>query len=272
MKNSLPFFISIGILINLGIYACDLNSNEIENSNSIDKLNSLSIDSTLFLRYASPENSKRIQVQPESFEEYLRNLPLKEKGSKVKFYDGGTKSNQGVYDGVVDMSLGKRDLQQCADAVMRLRAEYLYEKGAFEEIKFNFLSDGKARYYSDYHGGDFSRSKFLKYLDYIFSYANTSSLHDELRAVDNPNEMKIGDVFIQKGRPYGHAVIVVDMAENKDSGQKYFILAQSYMPAQDTQILINPNNKNTSPWYEIKGSELHTPEWNFTYSDLRRFE
>ena len=46
--------------------------------------------------------------------------------------------------------------------------------------------------------------------------------------------MQIGDVLIQGGSP-GHAVIVVDMAENPATGEKLYLLAQSYMPAQDIQ-------------------------------------
>ena len=54
----------------------------------------------------------------------------------------------------------------------------------------------------------------------VFAYAGTASLAKEL----NPTavqEMKIGDVFIVGGSP-GHCVIVVDMAENRSTGEKSF--------------------------------------------------
>jgi hypothetical protein len=172
---------------------------------------------------------------------------------------------------VVDMDIDPQDLQQCADAVMRLRGEYLYQVGAYDRVHFNFLSDGKARYYNTYANGDYSYTKFRKYMRYIFAYANTASLHDELEPIQQINEMKIGDVFIQKRQPYGHAVIVVDMAENLINGKKIYLLAQSYMPAQETQILINPMNKLISPWYEVSEGDIQTPEWTFNASDLRRF-
>jgi hypothetical protein len=79
--------------------------------------------------------------------------------------------------------------------------------------------------------------------------------------------MQIGDVFIQGGSP-GHAVIIVDMAKNS-KGEKIFILAQSYMPAQETQILKNPNDTNSSPWYTLPTSTLETPEWDFNATDLK---
>jgi hypothetical protein len=83
--------------------------------------------------------------------------------------------------------------------------------------------------------------------------------------------MKIGDVFIQKGNPYGHAVIVVDMLDNKKTKQKMYMLAQSYMPAQETQILLNPSSTQTSPWYMLEEGVIQTPEWTFNSKDLRRF-
>jgi hypothetical protein len=83
--------------------------------------------------------------------------------------------------------------------------------------------------------------------------------------------MKIGDVFIIGGSP-GHAIIVVDMAVNVDN-EKVFILAQSYMPAQQTQILINPMDETISPWYSLKSKEkLVTPEWTFELDNLKRFK
>ena len=83
--------------------------------------------------------------------------------------------------------------------------------------------------------------------------------------------MQIGDVFIQKGRPYGHAITVMDIAKN-ESGEKIFMLSQSYMPAQDIHILKNPNNEGFSPWYKLNNEDdLVTPEWTFSYEDLMRF-
>jgi hypothetical protein len=198
-------------------------------------------------------------------------LTLKGHGSLVNYYNKTTKSDKGVYCAVVDYSLGDRDLQQCADAVIRLRAEYLYSKQLFDDIHFNFVSDGKPRYYRDYAKGDYSYLKFSKYLDYIFSYANTRSLHNELITVEDVNKMKIGDVFIQKKNPYGHAVIVVNMAKEVNTGKKLFMLAQSYMPAQDIQILINKGQSDISPWYTLEEGSVVTPEWTFYSSDLRRF-
>ncbi|MCF6365721.1 MAG: DUF4846 domain-containing protein [Bacteroidales bacterium] len=162
-------------------------------------------------------------------------------------------------------------MQQCADAVMRLRGEYLFGQKRYSDIHFNFLSDGKPRFFSTYAKGDFSHKKFRKYMDYIFSYANTASLKKELKKVESPRNIQIGDVFIQKGNPYGHAVSVMDVAKN-DTGEIVFMLSQSYMPAQDIHILKNPNDENLSPWYKLKESgELNTPEWTFSFDDLKRF-
>ena len=227
---------------------------------------------TIAERFNPPPGYARTPVDSVSFGAYLRRLPLKPHGALVKYHHGGYKTRNNVYIAVVDMKIGKRDLEQCADAVMRLRAEYLYKNKRYSEIHFNFLGDGKPRYYKNYAGSDYSYARFLKYMNYIFAYANTASLHDELKPVENFQEIQAGDVFIQKGNPYGHAAIIVDVAENTAKSKKMFLLAQSYMPAQETQILENPNNPETSPWYatDFTGS-LYTPEWTFEKGDLRRF-
>ena len=45
------------------------------------------------------------------------------------------------------------------------------------------------------------------------------------------------------------------------------------MPAQETQILVNPKSENESPWYFIDENTdvIKTPEWTFKASDLKRF-
>lgn len=57
-----------------------------------------------------------------SFGAWLRTLPLK-KGTTVYLYNGRPKENQDAQFAVVDISVGQEDLQQCADAVMRLHAQ-----------------------------------------------------------------------------------------------------------------------------------------------------
>ncbi len=221
-------------------------------------------------RFAPPTGFKRTVAEPASFATYLRGLPLKPWNSKVLYFDGRPKNTPNVYISVVDLGIGKKDLHQCADAVMRLRAEYLYQQKKFAQIHFNFVADGKPRYFKQYAQGDYSYSKFWKYMEYIFNSANTRSLHDELKPVPI-QKMEIGHVLIQKGVPFGHAVVVVDMAENPTTGQKVYLLTQSYMPAQEIQILVNPSNSTLSPWYELKNEALQTPEWDFKPTDLRRF-
>lgn len=71
----------------------------------------------------------------------------------------------------------------------------------------------------------------------------------------------------------GHAVIVVDMAEDQNNGRKVFLLAQSFMPAQDIHVLKNPNDKTLSPQYDLNfGKILETPEWTFSNTELKGFD
>lgn len=243
---------------------------------------------TINTRYNLPKGFVRVSTTADSYADYLQNLPLKPHGTKVKYYNGSVKETTDVYAGVVDMDIGTRDLQQCADAIMRLRAEYLWHQKAYKDIYFNFTNGFRVDYTKWMEGyrmkikgnqTSWYKSKapsntykdFRKYMDLIFAYAGTLSLSKELPKVAFEN-MKIGDIFIQGGSP-GHAVIIVDMARNLETGKVLFLLAQSYMPAQDIQILQNPVNESFSPWYsnQFFGS-LVTPEWRFERNDLKRFE
>ena len=238
-------------------------------------------------RFLAPQNFARINYPEKSFAQYLRQLPLKPHGSEVKLFDGRTKPNYKVYDAVVDLEIGHKDLHQCADAVMRLRSEFLWQQGLYEKIHFNFTNGFRVDYtewmkgrriivngnktsWNNRNNPSNTYADFWKYMETIFMYAGTLSLAKELNQV-SMDEMEIGDVFIKGGSP-GHAVIVVDMAINPVNGKKIFMLAQSYMPAQEIQILQNPGNKKISPWYETDpDNQLRTPEWTFHTSALKRF-
>ncbi|MBS1774373.1 MAG: DUF4846 domain-containing protein [Bacteroidetes bacterium] len=222
-----------------------------------------------------------------TFADYLRNVKLKQDGADVLHYDGSIKYKN-VHAAVIDMEIGDKDLEQCADAVMRLRAEYLYTTKQYDKIHFNFTNGFRADYTKWMEGYRIrldgnavkwikaaaptnTHQSFRQYLDVVFNYAGTLSLSKELQPV-SVTDVQPGDVFIRGGSP-GHAVIVMDVAQNA-KGEKIFMLAQSYMPAQEIEILINPDDKALSPWYkaDTKDTDLNTPEYYFTTNDLKRFK
>ena len=223
---------------------------------------------TLLGRIPAPAGFERVSAPPGSFAEWLRNLPLSPDGTPVRLYDGRLKWSQDKHLAVIDIDTGARDLQQCADAVMRLRAEYLLASGRARDIAFNG-TDGKRL---SYHGAAADRKAFQRYMIQVFSYAGTYSLEREMLRVALAG-MRIGDVFIKGGFP-GHAVLVVDMAANSATGERRFLLAQSSMPAQDMHVLKDPKSPEATAWYKIPeaGRELITPEWIFQTSQLRRFK
>jgi len=211
-----------------------------------------------------PPGFERIPASEKSFATWLRNRPLKQSNT-VYLYNGMPKRNQQAQFAVLDISVGHEDLQQCADAVMRLRAEYLYDNNRFSEIVFQ---DNNSKIYRYQNGKD--RAAFDAYLHKVFSWCGTASLVKQLKPVPKMGDIMPGDVLIKGGYP-GHAVIVMDVAVNR-KGEKLYLLAQSYMPAQDIHILKNPAGGQLSPWYKVAEDQaIYTPEWVFEAGQLRRW-
>ena len=228
------------------------------------------------------------EVQNEnSFAAWLEHLPLKEDNT-VYLYNGEKKYNQSAQYKVINIDVGNKDLQQCADAVMRLRAEYLFSSNQTKDIHFNYTNGVNIPYtkwssglYPSLKGNkvvwvnssnNTSYTSFKKYINNIFMYAGTASLEKELLSV-KMGDIQIGDVFIKGGFP-GHAILVIDVVENKTTNEKCFMVAQSYMPAQNIHILNNPNSSSDSPWYYLSdcNSKIETPEWTFYPNQLKRFK
>jgi Domain of unknown function (4846) len=208
-----------------------------------------------------PLGFERIKADPDSFAAYLKNVGLKEQ-TTVYLYNGEKKNNQTSQYAILNISIGNKDLQQCADAVMRIRAEYLFKQKQFENIIFKDNNNTVYTFKSPY-----TRAYFDKYLNRVFGMCGSASLSKQLNPVKNIADIKPGDVFIRGGFP-GHAVIVMDVAVN-DAGKKIYLLAQSYMPAQDIHVLKNPGNQNLSPWYEVNDNHfIETPEYTFTQNEL----
>ncbi len=237
---------------------------------------------------AVPGSFTRVENADTPFAGWLRSLPLRPDTARVWHYDGVLKPNQGAAYRIIDINIGHSDLQQCADAAMRMRMEYLYSRGEYDQIAFNFTS-GDRCLFRDWINGlrpvvngndvswrhtgivDSSYSNFCEYMATIFMYAGTYSLTRELTRIGDLADIRIGDIFIQGGFP-GHAVIVVDMAVDSAGDHTLIMLAQGFTPAQDFHVLINPNESSISPWYIVgRGERLITPEWTFDWSELYRF-
>lgn len=243
---------------------------------------------TIATRFAPPKGYTRQDVSTNTYTAFLRNIELKPHGTLVQLYNGAEKYNK-VADAVLRFDVGKTDLQQCADAVMRIRSEYLFSQKQYDAIHFNFTNGFHAEYNRWKNGErisvkgntcswikkakpDSSHETFRNYLDVVYSYAGSLSLSKELQFVDDIKSIEAGDVFIIGGSP-GHAVTVMDIAVNK-AGEKVFLLSQSYMPAQDIHVLKNLNDLNISPWYKVEdiNDVIETPEYTFEPNNLMRFK
>jgi hypothetical protein len=239
-------------------------------------------------RFPPPDGFVRVPSSANTFAAWLRGLPLKPDGTAVLLHTGAPKDRQDVHAAVIDIDTGTRDLQQCADAVMRLYAEWQFARGDFGRIAFNDTGQGRPMPFSRWAAGerprasghalvwtrraaaDASHASFRRYMDTVFAWAGTHSLERELvPAADG--RVEIGDVFIKGGFP-GHAVLVADVAERPGSGARRFLLIQSFMPAQDIHVLRGAGPSEGSPWYALEaGKPLVTPEWTFAPGSLRRW-
>jgi Domain of unknown function (4846) len=206
-----------------------------------------------------PDGYERLPLPEKSFGTFLRLQSLKS-DKTVYLYNGKPKHNQTAQYAVLNISTGTKDLQQCADAVMRLRAEYLKQQ---QELICFTDNAGKKYCWQQYkHRG------WQGYLETVFGMCGTISLVKELK-LKNWNNLTAGDVLIKGGSP-GHAVIIMDVARHKITGKLIFLLAQSYMPAQDIHVLQNFSDKALSPWYRAPSTEkVITPEWTFYATQLR---
>ncbi len=219
-------------------------------------------------RFEPPQGAQRVAVGADSFGHFLRQLPLRPPGSPVLLFNGQTKGNQSVHAAVLDIDTGSRDLQQCADAVMRLRGEFLWSHARSQRACFVSAAGKRLTF----RGGAYPA--FRRWLDSVFTWANTGSLRKQMVPVSEPAKAEPGDVYIVGaggGLPFGHAVLVVDVAQDA-AGQRWLLLGQSYMPAQDIHVLKNTQHPQHGAWFAARADGgMETPEWTFAAGSLRRF-
>lgn len=226
------------------------------------------------------DTSKKYDVN--SWQYFLQHLPVVD--NPIVDYRGRQIDYQQKHVGIIPYDVGTSDLQQCADALMRLRAEYLFQQKRFNEIGFHFVS-GDYYTWDDYCRGlrpvakgngvkfisvassEKDHESLRKYLDIVYNYASTISLSKELKTA---SDFEVGTVIIYAGSP-GHCFIIIDEALNK-SGEKVFKLAEGYTPAQSIYVLRNLKEEGISPWHKLKKGVIETASYRFDSYKLGKFE
>jgi len=234
-----------------------------------------------------PQGFNYVTDGDSAYSNWLLDLELR-KDKTVYLYNGKLKSNQDAQYGVLNIKIGKKDLLQCADAAMKLKADHLFERHLYDQIRF-ITTSGSEVSFDDWLKGVRWKAKGAKlvlynvnkertnihqdydlFMELVFSYCGTYSLSKQLKPVNDSKSIQPGDIFVYGGFP-GHAVTVMAVAKN-EQGERIFLLSQGYMPAQDLHILKNYANADQNPWYKV--SELYplfTPQWQFEKGTLKRW-
>ncbi len=232
---------------------------------------------TVGTRFRPPPGFLRSNQAVGSFGAFLRELPLKPDGDAPLLFDG-TKA-EGASSAVV--SLPVTELMQNTDALLKLRAEYLFQQGRQAEIQFHFLSgfafsfdkwaegyqvavDGKNVRWVKVGEPDASAARLNKYLNTLYAYSNATAALADVESAQTP---EIGCVFLEDG-----GAIIVDMATNAESGERAVILAKGGNPAQEITLLTNAKEPSLSPWLVVSdGGVIYTQSNSYVIDAMQRF-
>ena len=280
----MPIYFQLLTALLFTISSCQDQDNNIETSQP-EKITGINTENIRGI--SLPQGFAYVEDGDSAYSNWLLDLKLK-KSKTVYLYNGKLKSNQDVQYGVLNIDIGKKDLIQCADAAMKLRADHLFEKHLYDQIKFNSTSGNELSFenwlkgirwkvqgaklvsYNIHNEEPNIQQEYNSFMDFVFTYCGTYSLSKQLKAVNDSKSLQPGDIFVYGGFP-GHAVTVMAVAKN-EAGKKVFLLSQGYMPAQDIHILNNYSDAELSPWYDLSGLyPLYTPEWQFEKGSLKRW-
>ena len=208
------------------------------------------------------------------------------KNNKVFYTDGSEKVNKNIWAAVFEYDLGTYKYHQCADAAIYLNAMYKYELGKIDQLVYSFTNGDKSSYTEWLDGVNYkldpdninklnkvfgaarkdNLATFYEWLKSIWTWAGTTSLNYDTIEVDIIN-LRPGDIFNQGG----HAISVVDVILNKKTGDKKFMLSQSFMidprMGDEQHILLNPRSGDV--WYDLNSNYVITPEWSMSPKIIR---
>lgn len=236
-------------------------------------------------RIEAPEGFARVNAGEGSWAEWLRHLPVRKPGTLVRDLGGSSVVAANLYPPAAVLDMDVRKYQECADVVLRLRAEYLLQAGRDEQIVFHLTGggdiswpqwkqgmrpryDGRRLHFARTGQPCSSRECFDAFLHSVYEWCGTLSLATEGTVVGS-GAPRIGDFFVHGGSP-GHGAIIVDLATD-GAGRWRALLAHGYMPAQTPHVLRTPGG---ATWFDLERDKpVRLPIWgSFTWSELRRFE
>jgi len=231
---------------------------------------------------------KRVAVEKEGFAQWLRNLPLKEIGSPVLDFRGNIFKNgeDSSVAAVIRWNIYGRYLEQCMDIVIRMYAEYLWQRGDVKNLGLP-LPGGTWLLWAQWRAGfrpyfkglnvnlkkstspDSSYSCFKGYLHMIFSESHTQQFYHSYQPIQR-REVQIGDFIVRKGTK-GHAVMIVDIARNS-RGELIALIRNGDTPACHFFLL---NYTRDNPWIPLSLDNDVIPlplRRKMTWDGLRRFD
>jgi len=189
--------------------------------------------------FPPPRGAERLPR--DAFGEWLANREVVDPSVPVRTFDG---YEVGHNARVVALDMAPGDLQQCADSVIRLRAEWLKSTGG--EVSFHATS-GDLLPWSRWQRGERpiesrghirwqrgTKGGWDEYLEKVFTWAGTRSLVFDTTPASEP---QAGDLVLVPGSP-GHVVILLDVAKRGD--ETLVLIGEGYMPAQNFHVEIGP--------------------------------
>jgi hypothetical protein len=236
-------------------------------------------------RHPVPAGYARVEVDEHSFAAWLRGLPVRIDRRAVLTHRG--RRTGGDSAGVIALDVGEKDLQQCADTLLRLHGEWLWSQGRSDEIGYHFTSGDLSRFEDWVAGRKWKidgakvvqvavdpvardRAALRAWFEQLFMYAGTRSLVLDTDAIALDQPIAVGDMLLHPGSP-GHVVIVLDVAEGR-GGEQIAVIGQGSMPAQELHVIPGPV---AGAWFRFPAGEdvsVDVPGWGaLSRSSLRRF-
>jgi hypothetical protein len=239
--------------------------------------------------FPTPPGFARVEADPGSFGAWLRGLPVRLDRTAVLAFNGAPLPSHA--SGVIVLDVGEQDLQQCADTLIRLHAEWLWSQGRAGDAAYHFTSGDESSWAAWVAGERFrvsgsrvtrlggpertnDHATYRQWLQHLFNYAGTLSLRLDSDPVSPAEALQPGDFFVDPGSP-GHTVMILDVAVSAE-GTRLGIVGQGYTPAQELHVLADPSSSRAeAAWFELpsRGSEvLDVPSWSpFPRDRARRF-